>query len=101
MRSGDSFEDRMATQDYIFIQNVIYPIINQYETKGKYEFFIMLAGEMMHSAIKHGKAQGMTLNNVFSDFEAELQDHLNLHQKLQQFNKTLGITNDDSKKDGN
>lgn len=74
MRQGDTPEDKHATNDYLAIQDCIYKIVNQYETKGRYEFFIMLAGEMMHNAIKAGALLEMNEGEILSEFAEELSD---------------------------
>lgn len=74
MREGNTPEDQHATNDYMAIQDCIYNITNQYESQGKYEFFIMLAGEMLHQAAMHGNAIGMSEAQVLSELADELDD---------------------------
>jgi hypothetical protein len=75
MRDGTSPEDQHATNDYLSIQDSVYNIVNQYEAEGRYEFFIMLAAEMMHNAINAGIEVGMDESEVLKEFAGELERH--------------------------
>lgn len=84
MRDGTSPEDRHATQDYLRIQDFMYPIINEYELQGRYEFFTMLAAEMTHLALLVGKMQKMSeqevIDVIFEDVNERRRDDVAWHK---------------------
>ena len=89
MRDGSDPNDRQAVEHYMQIQDFLYPIINEYADGGRYEFFIMLAAEMMHSAINYGLKNGMLPSEIYAEFEQEVDRHKQLQVDIQKIDKIL------------